>query len=736
MKKKLKALMVSLPGLALALVVAASCSRAYEPDLEAAWVLTVETTDSLRTTVAIPSSEAAAPIVKRKGGRTVVTYPSVGGKNFEVSFSYSGDAKSREVVPTVVNREDGWVVLRLTTPEILDLGVDVEKMKLLLPNGAGFLHDLTRIEDTRGQDLGADVEKEGADGKKRSFAHLNERVGWKEVPGETPCFESSWRYPNSRQLSMQWAQFSSGTENLYLASHDPLFRWKVFRFKYFPEEKRVSFFQENLFTCFPGETWNGPPTLIAWTEGSWKTGARTYRDWYHSVRTIPERPDWIRKSSGWALTILKNQNGKTIWSYPEVGTNLLDEVDRRGIDIVSLYGWTVGGHDRFYPDYDPDPLMGGEEALRESIRKIHERGKKVTLYFNGQLIDTNDTQFWPDTGRFITSIDRRGRPIILQYWKFTSTGRPRSFGKGCYGSEVWCKRLRNLAMMTHELGADGLIYDQMGVGHPLFCYGEGHGHSIPTIGYEQDRVAALERIAAEMQAVHPGFMLITEGLQDCEMNSVDVFWGYSPTSEQGPMPIYMRQAMDEESFWTPFPDMFRYTFPEAILIIRTPTPAATRGSLNFSTTFGYKHEIETRYLQDKRYLVEGIIPDPSEYDDIRAKPDIPSMLDQDPAEAVRYSKAVLDLRRRNEDLLYTGEYTSDDGFALSTDDPYVLARAFVSGKKMGIVVWNLSDEAPASFTVTPDKGWKFVAADAPDGEPLEGPLPAQSIRLLVFERDR
>ena len=68
------------------------------------------------------------------------------------------------MVPTVVNREDGWVVLRLTTPEILDLGVDVEKMKLLLPNGAGFLHDLTRIEDTRGQDLGADVEKEGADG--------------------------------------------------------------------------------------------------------------------------------------------------------------------------------------------------------------------------------------------------------------------------------------------------------------------------------------------------------------------------------------------------------------------------------------------------------------------------------------------------------------------------------------------------------------------------------------------
>ena len=54
---------------------------------------------------------------------------------------------------------------------------------------------------------------------------------------------------------------------------------------------------------------------------------------------------------------------------------------------------------------------------------------------------------------------------------------------------------------------------------------------------------------------------------------------------------------------------------------------------------------------------------------------------------------------------------------------------------MGVVVWNVSDDAPASFTVTPEKGWKLTATDVPEGEPKEGPLGAQSIRLLVFERD-
>ena len=94
----------------------------------------------------------------------------------------------------------------------------------------------------------------------------------------------------------------------------------------------------------------------------------------------------------------------------------------------------------------------------------------------------------------------------------------------------------------------------------------------------------------------------------------------------------------------------------------------------------------------------------------------------------------MDLRRKYEDLLYVGNFISDDGFTLDTQAPYVLARAFINGNKMGVVVWNVSDEAAADFTVTPDKGWKLSDTAAPEGEPSEGPLPAQSIRVMLFER--
>jgi len=697
-----------LTSLIIPAILLVCCTTPYKPDLQAEWTLTIESLDASRTTLTIPSSEAGAPAVRRQGKKTTVCYTGVGGRDIEVSFSYVGEGRSVEVTPSLTNREEGWVVLALTTPEIRDLGVDVSSMKLLMPNGAGYRHDLSRIQ---------------ADEHWKEFRKDGEHY-----------FEARMSYPQSRQASMQWMQFSSGSENLYLASHDPEFRWKYFQFRYFPEEKRVAFLQENRFTCFPGESWVGPPTMARWTEGSWKTGAKTYHDWYCSVQPLPKKADWMRKSSGWLMTILKNQNGIPIWSYPEVGTTLLNEAERRGIDVISLFGWTVGGHDRFYPDYDIDPEMGGEEALKESIRRIHERGKQVTLYYNGQLIDTNGTRYWPDTGRFVSTINHDRKFITLRYGKFFSSGPKRPFGKGCYRNEVWCNRLMALAMKTHELGADGLLYDQVGVAPSMLCYGEGHGHPVPAVVYERDRLAILKRVSDAMEVIHPGFMIVVEGLQDCEMPTVQTFWGYSPTSETCHDPAYIRQMLDEDAFWTVFPDMYRYTFPEADFYIRAATPASTRGSLNFGTTFGYKHEIECRYVPDKRYLIEGIIPQRSEYDDIIAKTEMTSMENQDPAEVVAYSKAVMDFRRKYEDLLYVGNFNTDNGFTLASDGKYVLARSFVNGNKMGVVVWNCSDEDAATFTVTPDSGWTLAETVAPEGTPVEGALPAQSIRMLIYNK--
>ena len=109
-----------------------------------------------------------------------------------------------------------------------------------------------------------------------------------------------------------------------------------------------------------------------------------------------------------------------MWDYGSLD-RLADLAEQRGLDTLGLFGWAHGGHDRYYPDYIPDPTMGGPETLKESIRKVQQRGQRVILYANGQLIDSA-TEFYRlarrgDDGRRSTRQRRQSR--------CTTSSRPR-----------------------------------------------------------------------------------------------------------------------------------------------------------------------------------------------------------------------------------------------------------------------------------------------------------------------
>lgn len=689
---------------------AAACSTSYEPDLQATWSIQLESLDTARTQMRIYSAQVGEPTrIVRTRKKVDLVYENAGGNPVDVTISYFPTRGGVRIVPTVTNRMEGYVVLAFRGPLVEDPLLDPEEMELLIPSGTGIRFHLPKAEPSRIWKLD----------KKRGY------------------LTGTWSYPGMN-CNMQWGEFTGGGKNLYFACHDPQFRWKEFIVRYFPDAKKVTFAFGHHFTCFPGETYTCPETQIQWLEGDWKSGAKRYSAWFHDARKMPAKPDWVTRSNGWLLTILKQQNDVIMWDYEEMGTQMADIAEARGLDIIGFFGWTIGGHDRFYPEYDPDPRMGGEEGLREAVRKLHARGLKAVFYFNGQLIDQNGTQFWPDTGRFITTVAPDGSFRSERWWKYADI-EPRIHGLACQSSEIWRDRLLNLTKKVYGYGADGVIYDQLGTRAPLLCYATNHGHTSPAVVYEQDRAALLEYLNTEMRKIDPDFLIMTEGIEDCEVNTgVGLFHGCSTTvklATDDSENIRNAFATDDRPFQTVFPDMFHYTIPEADFTVRTPTPASTHNSLNFSTVFGYKHEIETRYGPDKLYLTDDRIPAWSEYDDVKGKKPLYSTLEeQDPKEVAAYSHAVLSFRKKHADVLYDGHFSADEGFTLASASRNVIARSFVCGKKMGVVVWNISDDQPVEFTVTPDKGWKLVETDAPEGTPAEGPLPAQRLRLLVFER--
>lgn len=692
------------------LLLSCSCTPKYIPDTKASWSVLLESLDSTRTQIEICSSPDESPSrIINKGNTAEIVFENAGGRNLDVSFKYTASKGGVEISPAVVNREEGYVVLELRGPFVEEKEVNTQTMDLLLPLGAGARYH---------------------------FPKAAPDDDWKENSAEG-CLSAAFKY-FGQNCSMQWGEFSGEGKNLYFASHDPKFRWKEFQFKYYPDTQNIRFAFCHHFTCFPGESYLCPSTLIKWIEGDWKAGAKEYSAWFHKVMDMPQKPDWVSRSNGWLLTILKQQNDIIMWNYEETGTTLLDIAQARGLDIIGLFGWTVGGHDRFYPEYDPDPRMGGEEGLKKAIENIHERGMKAIIYFNGQLIDQNGTQFWPDTGRFITVVAPDGTLRYERWWKYANI-EPRIHGLACLRTETWRNRLLELTKKVYGYGADGVIYDQLATIPPMLCYGENHGHTVPAIVYEQDRKALLEYLHDQMYAIDPQFLVMTEGVSDCEVNKgAPLFHEHSLTSRiavRNPQSIRDAFATEEKPFFTVFPDMFHYAIPEADFTVRTPTPASTHNSINFGTVFGYKQEIETRYYPDKLYLTENRIPAWEEYDIVKgSKPPYSTLKDQDPVEVAAYSHAVLTFRQEHADLFYDGTFSSDDGFTLNSESPYVIARSYINGNRMGVIAWNISDDAPVTFDITPDKGWKLVEITAPEGSTAEGPLPAQHLRLFVFER--
>ena len=408
----------------------------------------------------------------------------------------------------------------------------------------------------------------------------NETLGvlWPEGLGQRFPGSKAWggrrtfTYP-SAHATMQWCAIESESEcegkdaGLYLGSHDAKRSRKVFAIANYGTHYDFAITLEPF--CTPGKTWNSPPFVVMPFNGTWHTAARRYRAWTRGQMQPAAGPDWVVNNSGWFLCILKQQNGDLMFRYDQLD-EVADIADEWGFDVLGLFGWAHGGHDRYYPDYIPDPKMGGPEVLKKAIKRVQARGKKVILYANGQLIDSA-TEFYRVKGMDAMIHDSRGKGNIQMYNKFKSTTTP-IFVQACLGSKVWRERMIDLGKQAQDLGADGILYDQLGVMTPVHCYAKEHGHATPAAAWAECRFELVKAITDALHKRDPNFVVMTEGLVDGLMGHMPYYHGCVPgnfTFKPTPGQIT-------------FPDMFRYTFPELVQTQRNPNPLMDRTIANFA----------------------------------------------------------------------------------------------------------------------------------------------------------
>jgi hypothetical protein len=449
--------------------------------------------------------------------------------------------------------------------------------------------------------------------------------------------------------------------------------------------------------------------------GDWHAAAKFYRAWYDRNFSLVSSPQWLINSSGWLLTILKQQNGDVMWPYRSID-QLCDVALKNNINIIGLFGWAHGGHDRLYPNYYPDNLMGGREVLVKAIENAHSKGIRIILYANGRLMDTS-TEYYRQLGNETMMMDEKKMPI-LETWRKFYNSTPVVFAKGCPGSPVWRQTMKELALQAVSLGADGIIFDQVG-SFPHLCFSPYHDHQLPQEAFSTCRNKMLEDIRADILKVKPDFIFMVESVNDAILGSIDLFHGNGTgfsTQDQG------------------FPDLFRFTFPEFQVTQRNRNSMIPREDANFAALYGLKSEIECRYEADVDYLLKGIQPSPASYSNIISKPEPVRINAVSPGQASAYVRQLIDFENSHADFFRNGKFIDLEGIEVTGQD--IAANGFLNDNRIGVVVWNKSLTEKRNFSVS-IPGYALIKLSEPGKTVvrMNESLDANSIRLLIFEKN-
>lgn len=616
---------------------------------------------------------AGAPVITRVGNGLLLKYTGllVEGEPVDIDVEASVQARNGEFsfVFSLTNRSADWTVRQFRAPLVVAPLPAQDRPALLWPMGAG-----ERFSDPA-------------------------QAGVMSVP-----------YPT--RLFMPWMALDAGDQGLYLACHDDSLQTLMLNTDTARIPGAIVLSAGIHPFCAPGESATLAPLVVRPYVGSWHEAALRYRAWADTWFQPVEPPAWLRDTSGWQLVILKQQNGEIHWPYTDL-QKLVELGTENGLNLLGLFGWTEGGHDRRYPIYEAETAMGGEEILRQGIAKAHAAGQRVILYTNGQLRDMISE--WHDQfGHASAALSERGDSFGESWVKYHDAP-PRRMTYGCQSSRVWADTLLSLAKKVEALGADGIIFDQLGSCHPMFCFSKDHEHTNPAAATGPGVAASLARVQREMQAINPEFIVIVEHVTDGVNQHVDFTHGCGTGFAPG---------------GRGFPEMLRFTFPEIRATQRHPTPVMDRHTANWACLYGFAHEVEYRYWPDRLYIEKGIAPEISDYERIGSPPSIPLMRSLNPRAASAYLRRLIEFERRHADLLWYGRFRDTVGFEI--DNPAVKAKAFVNDTATGILLWNPTDK-PQPVTVKVESA-EFIAADAPEEEAPDSqyPIPPWSIRLLKY----
>ncbi len=405
------------------------------------------------------------------------------------------------------------------------------------------------------------------------YATIPYSSGYRLPPGRLHIGEEIvLNYPV--HASMAWSSVCGGDRSVYLGVHDREIWLKRFFFRRRDDDLEIAVQWPDLE--IPDDAcWETPPTTIVPDDGDWTAGAARYREWALSWMRPARAPDWFFEHPVWAWVGMKGQHAANPDRLYRDLPGFAARLREAGIPVPQAAGWIEHGHDTHYPDYRAGDSLGGEEALREAVDRIHADGGRITLYTNGRLLDPEGSvggmEGWRDfcvrlapcTERDVMRISGTFRDPapwdpegVLAKEKYANV----TFGVGCPGAVGWRKLLADrLADVMERYGIDGLYVDQVSGCSSLPCYHPGHDHARPGLAW-RGYLTLFSALRTRLRGSRPGTWLATEGVCDLFGQIFDVQQAHND---------WQHQVLDRAD---EMPELLRTTLPELLVMMGPIAP--------------------------------------------------------------------------------------------------------------------------------------------------------------------
>ncbi|MFQ3670970.1 MAG: DUF6259 domain-containing protein [Verrucomicrobiia bacterium] len=458
---------------------------------------------------------------------------------------------------------------------------------------------------------------------------------------------------------------------LYFGSHDPTFRNTAHLWRLEPGDRLEAGFSKHLYLR-GGDALEIEGYVLSAYRGTWHQAANKYAAWARGWFRPEPRPSWMRGYRGWQRLILKHQNGRILFPYDSF-TRIREAGAAAGIHSLFMFGWWPGGMDRMYPDYVPDPELGGEQSLRENIRRFQDNGGSVMFYASGRLVD-RESEFYRQYGSALAIKTRTGAEARDTYLFGNTATIERLYGAVelvpmCLDCPQWQEVLRGIIDQAADYGCKGVFFDQLGL-QELPCWDKTHGHPVPYVTQTQGKRRVISELRAHCKSRDPNMALGVEVFADAIGHYFDFIHGLYHQNYLAQNPDYQQRG--EKPVCRGFIDFTRYIFPEVLISdrdIRDGNDVERR--VNFVLTRGLIHDVEIHRCRET----------------IDAVPHYQAWLG-----------AINALRDRQPHLL---EDTYRDTLGFECDNPEIEARCFTGPGRLTVVATQSHLESAAAVIRVP-----------------------------------